>query len=83
MKRQLGKASENSAGFPVALLRPSGDPTSLNGYQRKLTSDEERIDQQKKRDESQTGGGTNGRAPSGSRLRRHTNAARIPVTPLS
>ncbi len=83
MKRQLGKAGENAPGPPVALFGLSGDPTSLNGYECKLTSDEERIDQQEKRDESQTGGGTNGRAPSGSRLRRHTNARRIPVTPLS
>lgn len=83
IERQLGKASENAPGPPVAFLRLSGDPNSLNGYERKLTSDEERIDQQEKRDESQTGGGTNGRAPSGSRLRRHTNPRRIPVLALS
>ncbi len=75
MKRQLGETGQNSAGFPVALLGLSRDTTSFNGYERELAGNEESVDRQKKRDESQTGGCTNGWAPSGSRLRGDTNAS--------
>jgi len=83
MKRQLGKTGENAAGPPVALFGPSGNPTSFDGYERELAGNEESVDRQKKRDEGQTGGCTNGWAPSGSRLGDHTNAREFPVTPLS
>ena len=73
MKRELAETSEKTSCSTVSLLGLSRYPISLDGDEGELTSHEERIDKQEDRDDSQTGGGTNELAPSGSRLRRHTN----------
>lgn len=59
MEGETGEPAQDSTRAPVALVGMTGDPTALHRDQGELTRDKERIDDQKERDECQTGGRTN------------------------
>lgn len=80
VKGQLGEACEYPPRSPIPFIGPSDDLASLYRDKGELAGNEEGIDQQEKRDECQTGGGTNEVAPSGSQCP-GTLVEGIPVTP--
>ena len=76
MEGQIGQTGENPSRLFVSLFGKTGYPTSLHSHQGEFARDKKSVDEKEERDECQTGGRTNWKGPSGSRLPSQTNGRR-------